>query len=112
MEQFQKVGLKENTNGLRDGIEMAFETLHQAIVERDLSTLSAICEQNLRYAFIELFEQLDEEQCKIVDSTEYDSQESEDYESDDENVTPKQGGIDLEIIDWQMVIGAPSISRE
>ena len=100
MEQYQKVGLGENTNGLRDGIEMTFETLHQAIVERDLNILGAICEQNLRYAFIELFEQLDEEQCKIIDSTETAGQETEDYDSDDENAPPKQGGIDLEIIDW------------
>ena len=112
MEQYQKVGLVENTNGLRDGIEMTFETLHKAIVERDLSTLSTICEQNLRYAFIELFEQLDQEQCIIVDSTENESQKTEDYDSDVENATHKQGGIDLEIIDWQMILGTPSISRE
>ena len=44
---------------------MTFEALHQAIAERDTHVLSDICEQNLRYSFGDLFENLDEEDCTI-----------------------------------------------
>ena len=59
---YQK-GMEENVNGLRDGLELTFTSLHQAIAERDSDLIGSMCEQNLRFALFEFFDALDEEDC-------------------------------------------------
>ena len=44
---------------------MTFDMLHESICERDLNLLSQITEPNLREAFYDFFETLDEEDCEV-----------------------------------------------
>ena len=50
-------------NQVRDGLLLTFESLHYGIAERDMALLSDICEPNLRTAFADFFDDLDEENC-------------------------------------------------
>ena len=77
---------------------MTYRALHQGIAERDMSTLSSICEQNLRTSFSEFFDALDEEDCQI---------EAVSIAEEEEEKAPT-----LEIVDYQLVYGAVSMSRE
>ena len=73
---------------------MMFEVLHQGIAEQDIDLIGSICEPNLRFAFSEFFDELEERNYKI------------------EAVEEPETEIKLEIIDFHQVYGAPSISRE
>ena len=44
---------------------MTFNLLHESIVERDIATLDQISEGNLREAFHDFFDTLDEEHCQL-----------------------------------------------
>ena len=44
---------------------MTFDLLHESICERDINTLTSITEGNLREAFLDFFDSLDEEGCEI-----------------------------------------------
>ena len=56
----------------------------------------------MRCAFIDFFETLEEEDCKVVDSN------AESLESEDEDGMP----VRLEIVDYDMLYGYLSMSRE
>ena len=44
---------------------MTFDLLHESICERDINTLTSISESNLREAFLDFFDSLDEEGCEM-----------------------------------------------
>ena len=44
---------------------MTFNLLHDSIAQRDIATIDQITEGNLREAFHEFFDTLDEEHCKV-----------------------------------------------
>ncbi len=45
---------------------MTFETMVQAIAERDMPQLSSMMESGLRDSFADFFETLDEEDCELM----------------------------------------------
>ena len=97
--RYHNEGLVNNVNGLRDGLLMTFQAFHGAITQRDTVTLSQTCEQNLKYAFVDFFENIGDEKCAIISST---------SESDDSYFFAPR----MEIIDYNVVFGAFSMSRE
>ena len=44
VDHYQKEGITANVNGLRTGLEMTFQALHESIALRDIAQLGAICE--------------------------------------------------------------------
>ena len=78
---------------------MTFTTLHQAIAERDTNLIGNMCEKNLRFAFSEFFDALDEEDCQV---------EAIEAPEDEKDTTD----IKMQIIDFQLVSGYMSMSRE
>ena len=56
IEYFQHEGINRNANGLADGLRYTFMELWESLKERDLSSISTMCEGDLRHRFADFFE--------------------------------------------------------
>ena len=64
--RYQTEMLEANKHGLRDGLEFTFRALKDSIVDRDMSTLSQICEGNLQREFEDFFEDCEDDGYTMV----------------------------------------------
>ena len=92
---FQTEGINRNANGLADGLRYTFVELWEALKDHDMIAISMMCEGDLRNRFADYFEQLEEEDCKLV---------GEGQSGDDTD-------IDLQIVDYLYARGTFSMQR-
>ena len=62
---FHQIGIEKNANGLATGIDFTFTELWSALHSRNMASIAGMCEGNLRKAFTDFFDALDEEDCEL-----------------------------------------------
>ena len=66
IEHYQSVGIDLDMNGLATGLDYTFTELWSALHQRDTAQISLLCEGQLRKAFIDFYDALDEEDCELI----------------------------------------------
>lgn len=78
---------------------MTYRVFQKSVASADMANLADFTEQNLRYAFINFYESLEEENCEVVPR-----------EVDDE--VAETAAVSLEVIDYHLYMGYLSMNRE
>ena len=60
---YNEVGIEKDTNGLATGLDFVFTELWSSLHKRDTATIAGMCEGELRQAFTDFYDALDEEDC-------------------------------------------------